>query len=44
MLKKFRKKLPASTLFQSNEDDMLEIAYRLMNDEIGYRIGLKSDK
>lgn len=44
MLKKFRRKLPSPGLFVNDEEKTLEIAYRLMNDKIGYRIGLKSDK
>jgi uncharacterized protein (DUF488 family) len=40
LLKKFRKKLTASSLFEeTNGNEQLEIAFRLMNDRIGYRLG-----
>jgi uncharacterized protein (DUF488 family) len=40
LLKKFRKKLAAPSLFEeTNGNEQLEIAFRLMNDRIGYRLG-----
>jgi uncharacterized protein (DUF488 family) len=40
MLKKFKKKLPAPTLFDNDENGAtLKMAFRLMNDRIGYRLG-----
>ncbi len=37
LIKKFQKKLPSPTLFE--EEAPLKIAYRLMNDRIGYKLG-----
>lgn len=40
MLKKFKRKLPAPTLFDNDENEpSLKMAFRLMNDRIGYRLG-----
>lgn len=38
LLKKMKKKLPAPTLFD-NAEAPLQMAFRLMNDRIGYRLG-----
>lgn len=38
LLKKMKKKLPAPTLFD-NAEAPLKMAFRLMNDRIGYRLG-----
>jgi uncharacterized protein (DUF488 family) len=39
LLKKFRKQLPAISLFDLDETERLQQAYLLMNKRIGYRLG-----